>query len=468
MPVKRPVRRPVDITAMMPGPVRFWAGRLFTTGFAQVVVEASIFARNILVAQCLGAQTLGQFVLLTLGLRLLVMSTDLATDRYIIRVQPKSLGAALSAANRLCQLRAALLGVLLVVAAILAPFGIDPLSYGLLAVAVGVRGFTHQGYRTAQRDLRFAASAAVDVGAALAGLLAIGVAVVLSLSLMRGYALPLICGALVVQAAVHVWMSHAVAPKSQPYCISENWASTMPLLQFGWPLLVSGAVMFWGMQGERVILAAIMPADQFAHISMLLQLALVPALVIGRISLSLGLPLLSASANSQPDCSRTFLQFAGSVACAALVTSAAFIWLANPVLATAFGSDFVAASTLLYLAACMQCMRLLRIPHSVAAQAEGRTQVPLVANLVRTAAVPVMMGLAAYGYGVTAVLAIATIAELLSLIIQAIWFHGVRLNMHAPGPGVHTRAPSPLPSLSPSPSQVSSPSPLSKPMEVTP
>lgn len=380
----------------------------------QLLIEACVFARNILIARLLGAETLGQFVFLILSIRLFAMSTDLATDRYILQASSKRLQKALGTSHFICRMRGALLAIILLLMGTHQVQGIAFAAYAALAASALVRGFTHKGYILKQRSLNFRPALYVEGLTAVAGLVAMYIVVSIASSLEAA------CACLVAQSFLHTGLSHAMS--EEKYQSKFDWIELRKISRFGWPLLLTGVAMFWSMQGERLILSAMLPADAFAHFSMMFQLALVPILVISRMALSYGLPVLSALKSDFRAFQKQLDEFHRWVYAIGSAYALGFAMFANFALQGLFGADFRADISLILLVAVAQMIRLFRAPQSVAAQALGQTDIPFKANLVRVSFVMLAITAIMNGGSLHTVLILACIGEGFAWATQGLFF----------------------------------------------
>lgn len=368
----------------------------------QLLLEACVFARNIIIARFLGAESLGEFIFLILSIRLFAMSTDLAAERFIVKVRKPAVPGALAAIHLLNKVKASALAILLLIMGLNQVQGIGFTVYAALAASEFVRGFTHHGYFLKQRSLNFRPALYVQGLTAVFGTFVIYCAAALAPSL------DVICLCIIGQMFVQVALSHILADQS--YRSDATAKDLRAMVCFGWPLLFTGVTMFWSMQGERLILAALLPPADFAHFSMLFQLALVPVLVMSRMVLTIGLPQL-AQVKPGTGFDRKLDQLHQWTYAGATVFSVAFILLSNFALTHLFGSDFRAEISLVVLVAAAQFLRLCRAPQSVAAQALGQTDIPLKSNLVRVFFVLIAIGAAIAGAPLAALLIIACVGE---------------------------------------------------------
>lgn len=355
-----------------------WQSKLGIVAGNQLLLEACVFIRNIIIARFIGAESLGEFIFMILAIRLFAMSTDLATDRYLLQADKKLLPDALAAGHFIAQIRGLGIALMLLLMGLHSVHGISFSSYALLAGSALLRGFTHQGYRLKQRSLNFRPALFVEGFTALVGTFAIFVVVT------AAPCIEAVCACLLAQAGIHTALSHILSDGK--YTASVNWPVLKAITEYGFPMLLTGVAMFWSMQGERVILSAVMPSGDFAHLSMLFQLALVPALVLGRVALSLGLPVLAAQKHDWDSFDKTLSGFHTIAYIVVALFAFFFVVLANPTLTMLFGADFKAEMTVILLVGLAQAIRLCRTPQSVAAQALGQTDIPFKANLFRVMA----------------------------------------------------------------------------------
>jgi|GEM_PF-1547000 len=387
-----------------------WYKKLGLVASNQLLVEACVFLRNIIIARLIGAETLGEFIFLILSIRLFAMSTDLAVERFIMQTVQSSVTAAMAGAHYIIRIRSSLLSVILLIMGLFNIQGISFTCFSLLAFGSLMRGFTHQGYRLKQRDFNFKPALYVEAfSAAIA-------TVTMYLVALHVPTLEAMCAVMAAQACVHTALSYLFS--GGKYWAKAPFSMLKIQVKFGLPLMFSGMAMFWSMQGERVILSAVLPATEFAHFSMMFQLALVPVLVAARMALTIGLPVLAKAKKTPAQFNKNLDQFQLYLAGFSVLFFIGFIAVANPLLTALFGPDFQMAFTLILLVGTAQAIRLCRTPHSVAAQAQGQTDIPFKANLVRVAAVPLALLGISLGGSLALLLATACIGEALAWIVQ--------------------------------------------------
>ncbi len=397
----------------------------------QILLEACVFTRNIIIARMMGAETLGQFVFLILSIRLFAMSTDLAVERYILQVKKEMLEHALGSAHFFCRLRGVVLAVIVLLMGAYQVQGIPVEAYAAIAASAFVRGFTHKGYILKQRSLNFRPALYVEGFTAVVGLAAMYFLALIAPSL------EVICACLVAQSLLHTGLSHVLSDAQ--YKSSLEVAEFNKMLRFGWPLLLTGVTMFWSMQGERLILSAMLPADEFAHFSMMFQLALVPILIMSRMALSFGLPTFASLKAQTTRFQQRLNEFHRWIYAIGAVYAFGYVLFANLVLQILFGDDFKADLSLILLVAVAQMLRLFRAPQSIAAQALGQTDIPFKANLVRISFVLMAIAMMIHGATLNTVLILACIGEGFAWATQGLLF-SLRNRRRAPHAAPQLRA----------------------------
>ena len=344
-------------------------------------VEAMTLARQVAIAWLAGSAALGGFILLMIALRLVAMVTDLAGDRYLLASKSDRLQATLDTVHTYGMCRAVVCCVAFVLCCAFLPLAGDGLPMVLLITAIALKGLVHQGYRVDQRALRFGGLFFVELVPAV-----IATAALVPLLLVVDPALAIAVSLLLQQLCetISSWLNagqHRFCPR---VCKVETWRFS----RFGFPLLLASMVLFFSMQGERLVLGLTLPADSFARLAVAVQLALIPALLAGRIMLTIGLPWMRTQ--SSADLARFLARITGPLFAFASFGVLAFAIVANPILTVLYGPGPNQTTALLAMIAAIQAGRVVRAPHSIAAQSQGVTRIPLIANIIRAASLAVM------------------------------------------------------------------------------
>lgn len=253
--------------------------------------EVCVLGRMALFAHVLLPASMGMVVILGTWLRLVEMVTDLSVERYLMRAKDGASRAVQRAAHGTSLLRGAVGSLFMAVSLppLLLVYDMQGQVWALAAVALVplIRGFTHLDYRLHNRHLNLGSTAAVEVGSSVIGLIAA----------MSVFALPGVAAfaaALVAQAVTAVLLSHLLA--SRRYEISFDTGVRRRLWQAGWPLAVNALFLYAVFQGERLVIGGIMGLAVLGSYAITAQLALLPVMIAGRLSIGLGLPVLARAA----------------------------------------------------------------------------------------------------------------------------------------------------------------------------
>jgi O-antigen/teichoic acid export membrane protein len=382
-----------------------FSGRALAWG-PPLLAESAALGRSVAFAWAIGPEELGRAMLLALAVRLVEMAGDVGIDRLAVqapdgataRLQAELHGAAL--------LRGAALGLVLLAAApvlaALFPDGPAASAYAVLALVPLIRGAVHLDARRHERGFRYGPSAVIETGATLAMLAAIGPALAL-LGDHRAMAAVLVAAAL-----AQTILSHGVATRR--YRASFSAAALTRIRRFGAPLMANAVLLFLTFYADRLIVAASFDLATLAVYGVALQLALLPAQIVGRAAATLLLPRfrLAITAGGIEAAARAAV--AAHVAMG-LVFAAAFTLLAPSAIAGVYGASFRPDTALAAVLGAAAAFRIVRTPLSQLAVAMGRTGDPARANLLRAAALGPALLAASAGLPLAAVAAAAALGE---------------------------------------------------------
>lgn len=371
-----------------------------------MLAEAAALARSVAFAWMLGPAQLGQAMMLALVVRLAEMASDLGIDRLILQAQDGNTARMQAELQGIAVLRG-VLGALVLVA--LAPmlaalFADGPAagSYALLALIPLLRGLAHLDFRRAERRCRYAALAWVEGGATLV----MAGSVLPAMALMQDHrAMALV---LIAHGLAYAGLSHLVARR--PYRLRLSRQAISRVWRFGAPLIVNAGLLFLTFYADRLIVARAYDWATVAVYGVVLQLALLPAQIVGRAAGSLVLPRLR-EALRRGDLAPVWSQVrAAHMALAALVTGG-FAMPAPLIIPLVYGPQMRPDLLLAGAVGLAAGFRILRTPYSQLAIATGRTGDPARANLMRAAALIPAVGFAVAGLPLAAIGAAAALGE---------------------------------------------------------
>lgn len=385
-----------------------------TLALTYLVSEICVLARMALFAHVLVPASMGMVVILGTWLRLVEMVTDISVERYLLRASD----GASRAVQRTAHGTAVLRGVAgsLFMAASLPPllfvYDIQGQIWAFIAAALVpfIRGFTHFDYRLHNRLLHLGSTATIEVASALAAL-----AAATSVFVLPGVAAFAV--ALLTQAVVAVLLSHLLA--SRNYRISFDAGVRRRLWLAGWPLAVNALFLYAVFQGERLIIGGVMGLSILGSYAITAQLALLPVMIAGRLSIGLGLPVLARTASHTPrgrQLRQDVLQL--------FVIAGTFFWfgfvaLAPLVIVRLFGEAYAQPAASISWIAAAAALRLQKTGPATLLLASGRARDIMSGNSARLAG----FGVGSLGmlltHDLTIFLASAAIGEAVSCSVAA-------------------------------------------------
>jgi O-antigen/teichoic acid export membrane protein len=380
-------------------------GRVLAWG-VPILAEAAALGRSIAFAWAIGPDELGRAMMLALTVRLVEMASDLGADRLMLQARDGN-SAALQAELQGAFVLRGLLGALVLLAlapvlAVLFADGPAASSYALLALVPLLRGLAHLDFRRAERGFRYGPMAVVEGGATLAM-----AAAILPAAAMLGDHRAM-AWVLIAHAAALVGLSHAVSLRR--YRLRVSIPSLSRVWRFGAPLMLNALLMFVTFYADRLIVASAYDWATLALYGVVLQLALLPAQVVGRAAGSLVLPRLRA-ALAQGRLHAVWPRLVTAHAGLAALLCLGFASLAAPVIALVYGADFRPDAALALAVGLAAGFRVLRTPFSQLAVATGRTGDPGRANLIRALALVPAAIAAGLGLPLAAIAAAAALGE---------------------------------------------------------
>ncbi|MEM9059693.1 MAG: oligosaccharide flippase family protein [Pseudomonadota bacterium] len=386
----------------------------FALGAANVAGAIVILGRNILIARMVSVEEFGVAGTLAIAVALIEAGTNLSIDRYAVR---SGAGARRRGVATLHTMQAArgIVGAILVLlfAAIYARMmGVAhlTLSYQCLAIVPLLRGLMHIDVQRAQRLMAFGPLILSTLSGQTVSL-AVGIVAALWTGDHRAMLI-----AIVVQQAVQTGVSHLTARRSWSCAI--EFAVLKDAWRFGWPLLLNGLVMFATLQGDQLIVGSAFGVEVLGWFTVAFTLTLVPSTILANTLQTLMLPRVSRLRAR----TEAFIAQARQVLGISILGGVAFALVLGafgPAISLMLlGPRYAEAAQFLPWLAAIQGLRIVRAGPAILAIAEGRTIEPLLANLVRLAALPAAISAVILGGDLMAVVAAALAAEALSAVVS--------------------------------------------------
>jgi O-antigen/teichoic acid export membrane protein len=371
-----------------------------------VLAEAAALGRSVAFAWAIGPDEMGRAMMLALTVRLVEMASDVGVERLMVQARDGHSAGLQADLQGALVLRGIIGAILLVcVAALLEALfagGPSSASYAWLAVVPLLRGFANLDFRRAERVLRYRPMAIVEGGATLA----MAAAIVPAVALFGDHRAML--GVLIAHAVAFVLLSHVIATRR--YRVRFSLPALLRVWRFGAPLILNAVLLFFTFYADRMIVAWAYDWATLAIYGVALQLALMPAQIVGRAAASIVLPRLR-QALALGRLTEVWGPVLAVHAGLAIALVAGFTLVAPPAIALIYGAAFRPDLALAFAVGLAAGFRVLRTPYSQLAVAKGRTGDPARANLVRALALVPAAIFAAMGLPLAAIAAAAAAGE---------------------------------------------------------
>ena len=395
---------------------------------SQVLCEGSAFLRNIILARMIGVEDMGLAVALALGIRFIEMTGDFGLERLLVQAHTADLPAMRQTVQLLqlakgCALAAVAILLAAPVTALL-DTALSPEIFALAALSFVLRGAVNCDYRERQRHQEFIPTLIVEGGSNLIGALAVAPLAWVT----RDYTA--LAFASLLQAAVLCGLSQLVATRRLAFGLDRKAAERC--LRYGLPIALNGVLMFFAMQGDRVIVALHFPAQELARFAIAAQLTLLPALIGARYILASALPRLARLVDDPVAFSReeSSLLLRSSVAAAGGVLL--FGVLGNHIVSLLYGSVYAMTPEIFWALAFASGVRLIRAVPGTSLLAFERTHWLFISNLPRILTVLLAFAIARMGGDLLTITLVAAAGEVASLAITVVAAAAARASSLAP------------------------------------
>lgn len=399
-------------------------GGLLLTG-GNVASAGCVFVRNVIVTHLISLENYGIASTFSLAMTLLEMASNLGIDRLIVQAKDGDSSHVVASGHAFQVVRGTIAGLLLFATAKLAAdlFNVPQVTWAFRTMALVplIRSFTHLGAAVQQREMRFGASISIDTGSQLLVTL---LAAPLTLWL-RDYRVMLVL--ILMQVTVSVAVSHMVAERR--YVIAWDSRQVRRMMEFGWPLLLNGFLMFVTFEGDEAIVGASKGMEPLAWYGVAFGLVLSSSLLVANVAGLFMMPLLSRKQDDRSEFQRRSVIAVQLCTLAGLLVGLVFV-LAGPALLIAiYGRKYAAGAAIIGWFGILQSARIAKSGPAVVAMAQGKTTNPLIANIVRCLGVVAAVAAVALGQGVVAVAVCGMVGEVLGA-VTAILLLRWRLGLH--------------------------------------
>jgi O-antigen/teichoic acid export membrane protein len=360
---------------------------------ADAVGFACSFVRNMILARVLTTTDFGIAATFAMMISLLEFSGKMGVGQSVVRDRDGE-HADFVAAAHLTQVSVGVVSAIVMFGAawpLASVFGIADQRWALASLALIplLRGCEHMDIRRFERGLRFGPSSLTE----LIPQVVITAAAWPVARWLGDYRAVLVL--LVAKAVMVCVCTHLLAERTYRWSVRPEYQYR--LLQFGWPLVMTGLIMFAVMQGEQLAIATFYQMSDVAPYAAAATLALMPVFFLGRVFSSILLPLLAHLQDDTSAFRQRYQQVLSALACVAGSCSVALILGGEGIMRVIYGAKYAGAGVLLAALAAAGAMRTVRAATALAAMARGDSRNELYSNGSRLVALLPAVALAYKG-----------------------------------------------------------------------
>lgn len=371
---------------------------------------AASFVRNMILARLLSKADFGMAAVFGMVMSLLEFTAKLGVGRYLIRDKEGDDPAFVATGHTVQAVAAAIsASCILLLAPMLARwFDIADHAWALMVLAgiVLLRGLQHLDVQRFERHLRFGPSAAVEAIPQVVTTLA---AWPLAMWLTDYRAVLVL---LVVKAVLSFGLSHWFAEQKYRLTWQPDYGRRM--VKFGWPLLLTGFLMFGIMQGDQFLVATFYDLTELAPYAAAVSLVMAPQFVFGRIFNSVAFPLVARVQDNPPMFILRYRQVLGVMTLYAAVSTTALMTGAEALMRCVYGAKYAGAGHLMAWLAAVAAFRALRMAVAVVNLSKGDSTSELICILARASSLIPAFAVASMGEPLWRVAACGLVGEVLA------------------------------------------------------
>jgi O-antigen/teichoic acid export membrane protein len=293
-------------------------------------------------------------------------------------------------------------------------------AFAMLAVVPLARGLEHLDYSRQQRELNYLPAVLCElVPQAMITLAAWPLAVWLG-------DFSVIVWLMIGKAVLGILMTHLLARRPYRWAWQTDYVKGM--WAFGWPLLLTGLLVFASQQADQLVVGAFLSLDDLAAYALALSLVSIPWFIVAQVGSSLMLPILSRAQEDPERFRRHYRTCVEFTAVGAVFLTLPLIVAGGQLVTLFYGPKYVGTGVLMAFLGAASGVRFLRFTPAIASMARADTMNQLYSNVWRGLSLPLAAAAALLGGGVALVAACALVAELVAAVVSVMRLrqrHGV-------------------------------------------
>ena len=407
---------------------------LLTLG--KVLTYGLSFLRNVILARLLAKADFGLAAVFGMTMMLLELNGRMAFGTQVIQAKEggtpgfQASAHALQFVGGLCS--AALIAVMSVPMARLFDVPDATWAFASLALVPLMQGLSHLDIARRQRELDFLPLIMVDVVPQL---------------LITAAAWPLavwlgdyrvIVWLMIGKAVLGMLLSFGFARWT--YRWGWEQAHIHSMLKFGWPLLLTGLVMFASQQADQMLVGAVFSLNVLANYALAASLVSIPWFVFGQVLSSLMLPIMSRAQDNPVQLHQQYQACAEVAAVGGVLCLLPLVVAGEQIVVLFYGAKYLDSGAFMALLGAAAIIRFLRFAPAVAALAKADTINQLYSNIWRASSLVLALACWMAGGSPLLIAASAVVGELLAVLVSIIRLQRrqgipLRASLHA---GIYT------------------------------
>lgn len=361
---------------------------------SQIFSQLCNFLRNVIIARFLTTEDFGITVIFALLISVFTMISDISFGLFIVQSKEGDTPETQNTAHFLAVVRGVLIFLMLLVLAkpLAWLFNLNEIwpAFALLAFIPLLNGFGHYDTRRYERSLRFGPAALIEVIAQFILLLLSWPSVVM-LGDYRAMLFLMICRSLIMLV-----VSHFLAERK--YSLRYKPSSIRKFMSFGWPLLISNLLMFIILQGDKLLIASSQRLfgssynlSDVGYYSLAFMLAMMPAGIIKKTISRLFLPKMSKTASVPEQFKKIYCSINELTFFMGTIMMIILSYSGSSIMIFFYGEKYHDAGRYLPFLVLLWLIKLIRMPPTQAAIANGITKIVMITNFYRALAILVVI-----------------------------------------------------------------------------
>ncbi len=217
---------------------------------------------------------------------------------------------------------------------------------------------------------------------------------------------------MVAKALLGAAMTFAYADR--PYRWSWQPEHVGSLFRFGWPLLLTGLVMFGAQQVDQVLVGAVFSLEDLAGYALAFSIVSMPWFILGQAAGSLVLPVFARSQDQPERFRRQYRLCVEAAALAGVLCTLPLILVGEQLVTALYGVRYRGTGVFMTVLGVASALRFLRFASTIASTAQADTLNQLYSNLWRGGSLPLALVVWGLGGKAVGIAACTIVAEILS------------------------------------------------------